>query len=238
MDRNKKQILLVADESLVGSLAKPLSDWNYRLITASEAEQVLKLVVTEQVDLILYDLELAGTDFASLKRIRRQASQIPLLILTPAWSMETAAQTIDLGIENYILKPFNLEMLRFHIDRALEMCLLDIENRRLRKSLDLWNHLYGKMGYVNSATLPPSSSQPPRPDHENEAQPSSVPVQPLKKALEDPERKIILHALKTFNFNRQETARALRINRTTLYNKMKKLGLLHRANGSKFDFGD
>jgi two-component system response regulator HydG len=48
----------------------------------------------------------------------------------------------------------------------------------------------------------------------------------LKDALEEPEKRIIIQALRAFNWNRQETARVLDINRTTLYKKMKKYGLL------------
>lgn len=51
-------------------------------------------------------------------------------------------------------------------------------------------------------------------------------IQPLKEALEAPERQLILQALEALNWNRQETARVLDINRTTLYKKMKKYGLL------------
>ncbi len=51
-------------------------------------------------------------------------------------------------------------------------------------------------------------------------------IRPLKEALEDPEKRIIIQALQAFNWNRQETARVLDINRTTLYKKMKKYGLL------------
>ncbi len=47
----------------------------------------------------------------------------------------------------------------------------------------------------------------------------------LDEALEEPERRIILEALKARNWNRIETANALGINRTTLYKKMKKLGI-------------
>jgi two-component system response regulator HydG len=49
---------------------------------------------------------------------------------------------------------------------------------------------------------------------------------PLKEALEEPEKQLILQALQALNWNRQETARVLDINRTTLYKKMKKYGLL------------
>ena len=47
----------------------------------------------------------------------------------------------------------------------------------------------------------------------------------LKEALEGPERRIILDVLESHNWNRNTTAEVLGINRTTLYKKMKKLGL-------------
>jgi DNA-binding NtrC family response regulator len=47
----------------------------------------------------------------------------------------------------------------------------------------------------------------------------------LKDAMEAPERAIILDMLRTHNWNRNQTAEALGINRTTLYKKMKRLGL-------------
>jgi two-component system response regulator AtoC len=57
--------------------------------------------------------------------------------------------------------------------------------------------------------------------------PATVPSRPqtLKEALEGPERSIILNVLNGNNWNRNETADTLGINRTTLYKKMKKLGL-------------
>ncbi|MCW5777677.1 MAG: sigma-54-dependent Fis family transcriptional regulator, partial [Phycisphaeraceae bacterium] len=47
----------------------------------------------------------------------------------------------------------------------------------------------------------------------------------LEDALREPERRIILRALEANNWNRQKTADDLRINRTTLYKKMKALGI-------------
>jgi DNA-binding NtrC family response regulator len=47
----------------------------------------------------------------------------------------------------------------------------------------------------------------------------------LKAALQNPERRLILEALEAHNWNRQETADALGINRTTLYKKMKRYGV-------------
>jgi two-component system response regulator HydG len=69
------------------------------------------------------------------------------------------------------------------------------------------------------------SAPPPR---QHTAQRAHVPlgILPLKEALEEPEKQLILQALEALNWNRQETARVLDINRTTLYKKMKKYGLL------------
>jgi two-component system response regulator HydG len=66
-----------------------------------------------------------------------------------------------------------------------------------------------------------------RPSGETVSRPhQQMEVRPLKEALEEPEKKIIIQALQAFNWNRQETARVLDINRTTLYKKMKKYNLL------------
>ncbi len=55
---------------------------------------------------------------------------------------------------------------------------------------------------------------------------------PLRKALEIPEREIIERTLRSHGWNRQETAAALMINRTTLFNKMRKYGLLAKNRGN------
>jgi len=53
----------------------------------------------------------------------------------------------------------------------------------------------------------------------------------LKKALQEPERDLLVKALESNNWNRNETAESLGINRTTLYKKMMRFGLL--KNGGK-----
>ena len=58
-------------------------------------------------------------------------------------------------------------------------------------------------------------------------------VVPLKKALERPEKEIIAATLASVNWNRQRAAHLLDINRTTLFNKMRKYGLLEIKRGGK-----
>ena len=76
------------------------------------------------------------------------------------------------------------------------------------------------VGLAPTRTVRPSSYSP-RPHLH-----AGLGLRPLKEALEEPEKQIIVQALRALNWNRQETARVLDINRTTLYKKMKKYGLL------------
>ena len=56
----------------------------------------------------------------------------------------------------------------------------------------------------------------------------------LKKALQEPERDLLVKALESNNWNRNETAKNLGINRTTLYKKMLRFGLLKTTEKNKY----
>lgn len=62
--------------------------------------------------------------------------------------------------------------------------------------------------------------------------PANWTPQPLSKAMEEPEKRIILAALEANEWNRQKTAEILDINRTTLYKKIKQYGLEELAAGA------
>ena len=104
--------------------------------------------------------------------------------------------------------PGNVRELKGVIQRAVARC----SGPRITST-----HLAPILNYQRqSRGGSPSSSRPHLP----------MEVRPLKEALEEPEKRIIIQALQALNWNRQETARVLDINRTTLYKKMKKYGLL------------
>jgi DNA-binding NtrC family response regulator len=85
--------------------------------------------------------------------------------------------------------------------------------------------LLSKSQQVDTDDLPPVVIQMSRkPQHYSSYKPQS-----LKKALEGPECAFIRSALEANHWNRQETAKALDINRTTLYKKMKRYGLEDEA---------
>jgi two-component system response regulator HydG len=65
-------------------------------------------------------------------------------------------------------------------------------------------------------------------------------IRPLKEALGEPEKRFIIQALQAFEWDRQETARGLGINRTTLYHKMTKYNLINQLveKGGRFRTGN
>lgn len=88
--------------------------------------------------------------------------------------------------------------------------------------------LHARGGRIEPLHLALNPRTMPMPRHVPTSRPhlAAAVIQPLKEALEEPERLLILKALEALSWNRQETARVLDINRTTLYKKMKKYGLL------------
>jgi DNA-binding NtrC family response regulator len=84
--------------------------------------------------------------------------------------------------------------------------------------------LLGKGKYIISDDFPAPLVAQCRVQQQKDSAPAS-----LKAAIAEPERNIILTALAANNWNRQETAKALKVNRTTLYKKMKRYGLEEEA---------
>ncbi|GAG13801.1 unnamed protein product, partial [marine sediment metagenome] len=83
--------------------------------------------------------------------------------------------------------------------------------------------LLSKDKYIGPADLPDSIKQ------DQSQQQKTYKLLSLKEALAEPERNLIRQALEANHWNRQETAKALQINRTTLFKKMKHYGLYAEA---------
>ncbi len=83
--------------------------------------------------------------------------------------------------------------------------------------------LLSKDKFIGPDDLPNSIKQ-----EQNQQQKTYKPMS-LKEALAEPEKKLIRQALEANHWNRQETAKALQINRTTLFKKMKRYGLYTEA---------
>lgn len=104
------QKVLVIDDSrqILSILRQVLEDAGYVPLLASGGETGLRLFESEQPDLVVLDISMPGMNgWEVCRRIRRQ-SQAPIIMLSAAHSsVDDRVKGLDLGANDYIVKPFN-----------------------------------------------------------------------------------------------------------------------------------
>ncbi|MGB3942514.1 MAG: sigma-54 dependent transcriptional regulator [Candidatus Manganitrophaceae bacterium] len=132
----KKKILIVEDEiSVQESLRSALKE-AYSLSTASDGEEGWSRFLEIAPDLILLDLSMPRLNgMAVLKRIREVDDKIPVIMLTASETIQTAVEAIKSGADEYLTKPFDLEVLRRVLSRALSHRDLEKEVSLLRETI-------------------------------------------------------------------------------------------------------
>ncbi len=131
----KSRILIVEDEEkLRRVLELQLRSADFEVDKAGSAEDALK--IADRADLILTDLRLPGmSGLDLLASIRRQNTRTPIIVMTAFGTIETAVDAMKKGAADFLLKPFSLDHLMTVVRKALDLCALQDENRRLREEL-------------------------------------------------------------------------------------------------------
>ncbi len=103
----QKSILIVDDEAhLRQSLSLILQKEKYHVETAANAEETLSRLRVREYDLMFLDLNLPGrSGIDLLAEVHREATQMPVLILTAHAGLESAIQAVRLGARDYLIKP-------------------------------------------------------------------------------------------------------------------------------------
>jgi DNA-binding response OmpR family regulator len=115
-----KHILLVDDDDLMRrSLAFNLEQAGYRTSTAADAEAALRLARRDAPDLILLDIGLPGMDGLDALRNFRQEADIPIIFVTARRRELDQALGLELGADDYVTKPFDLNVLLARIKAVL-----------------------------------------------------------------------------------------------------------------------
>src|ERR1019366_5201637 len=129
----KKRILVVEDEAKLRRVIElQLTSAGFDVDKAATAEEGLRVV--DRADLVLTDLKLPAMDGLQLLAvIRRQNTQVPVVMMTAFGSVETAVEAMKAGATDFLLKPFSLDHLMQVIHKALEMRALREENRQLKE---------------------------------------------------------------------------------------------------------
>jgi DNA-binding response OmpR family regulator len=115
-----KRILLVDDDALLRrSLAYNLERAGYSTRAAGSAEDGLKLVRQEKPDLVLLDIGLPGMDGLEALRQLRDQIGVPVILLTARRRELDEVLGLELGADDYVTKPFDLDVLLAHIKAVL-----------------------------------------------------------------------------------------------------------------------
>ena len=140
-----RKILVIDDESKIRNILKDILEHEgFRVFTAKDGEEGLRLIDSKSVDLVLLDLVIPGIDgIEILKHIQRRDPFVPVIIISAYGSIPVAVQTIQLGAADFIEKPIEMRDLLERVARNFETAgQIRERNRRTREAYDK----YGMIG--------------------------------------------------------------------------------------------
>lgn len=122
-EEGMKKILIVEDEEKLSRLLElELNYENYETEIASNGQDALLLLLDNDYDLVLLDImipELSGLEV--LRRLRRQQITTPVILLTARDEVHDKVSGLDLGANDYVTKPFQIEELLARIRAQFRM---------------------------------------------------------------------------------------------------------------------
>lgn len=117
-DSSRHTLLLVEDSAEMRAyLAGELSD-EYNIVTAANGQDAVEKLQEERIDLVVSDIMMPlmdGCQLCNYIKTNMEYSHLPVLLLTAAVGMETRLQTLEVGADGYIEKPFPIALLRANI---------------------------------------------------------------------------------------------------------------------------
>ena len=120
MSTNKQKILIVDDEvSIRRILTFRLSMVGYNVVTASDGEEALKTFRQANPDLVVLDVMMPRLDGYGVCRELRKESDIPIIMLTALVEVADRITGLELGADDYMIKPFSPKELESRIKALL-----------------------------------------------------------------------------------------------------------------------
>jgi len=114
-------VLVVEDEARIRKLIKRyLIQEGYAVLEVATGEEALDIFETEQVDLVVLDWMLPEMNGDQVGKKIRETSQIPIIMLTARSSEEDKLYNFDIGVDDYMTKPFSTRELVARIKALLK----------------------------------------------------------------------------------------------------------------------
>ena len=132
------RILIVEDESKTAAyVRKGLTEHGYIVDSADNGVEGLHLATSGQYALILLDVMLPGADGWSVLASLRRTSQVPVLFLSARDEVADRVKGLELGADDYLVKPFAFSELLARIRTLLRRGTTPIEQRVRVADLDV-----------------------------------------------------------------------------------------------------
>jgi two-component system OmpR family response regulator len=114
------RVLIVEDDPvLADGLTRSLRQAKYAVDCVNDGSEADHVLATQSYDLVILDLGLPKLDgFDVLRRLRHRGAKVPVLMLTARDSLQDRVRGLDLGADDYLVKPFDLPELEARV-RAL-----------------------------------------------------------------------------------------------------------------------
>ncbi len=118
MDRVNLVLIVEDDKDLREAICETVRLSNFQVMEASDAEEALEILAIEQVDLIISDVQMPGIDGHEFLNVsKRLYPDIPFVLVTAHGKIHKAVSAIRSGAADYIVKPFEAEVLIEMINR-------------------------------------------------------------------------------------------------------------------------
>ncbi|MCX8126127.1 MAG: 4Fe-4S dicluster domain-containing protein [Dehalococcoidia bacterium] len=116
-----RSVLIVDDEASVReSLAEWLASKNFQVATADDGELALMMIAETHYDVVVLDIRLSTKSGVEiLKEAKRYRPNLKAIMITGYPSVETAVEAMKLGAIDYLVKPFDPEVLEQKIEEAI-----------------------------------------------------------------------------------------------------------------------
>ncbi|HEY4788959.1 MAG TPA: ATP-binding protein, partial [Bacteroidales bacterium] len=119
-----KIMLIVEDNHDVRYFIKTHFDSDFRIIEAEDGKEGWSLILNSIPDIIISDIMMPGIDGTELcRKIKKdeRTSHIPVVLLTALSSREHRLDGLDAGADDYIVKPFDIDILRAKVENLLSL---------------------------------------------------------------------------------------------------------------------
>lgn len=133
------RILAVDDETDMLKLLRMIikEKTPYEIVTTNNPLEAVELVKKEPFDLVIADLKMPGLDGSELlDAVKTINEDMPVVIITAFATEEAAAETLQKGGFDFIIKPFRKEQILTAIDKAMKWSEMQRENRLLKQRLE------------------------------------------------------------------------------------------------------